>query len=272
MATQNTQSNTTNWIAIVLAIITTLAAAFGITFGITQANNATAQEKLRIDAQNQVAQMSKVHQEDRDTWSRLAQQYTDLSQRMQQQDSNLNHLIESRNEQIQSISNTIANMRPVHIITNNVTQTPIPGPNGERIRVDFDEMHENYIHVHGYTLTNPGAADLTIEFTQPLHLRTTITQARDGSWRNYVTTNWPDLQISNIETVVNPLIVHPRQWFQNILFGTSLNITTSFNGFDGSLYVLYDFGQFAIGPNVGTFIDHNGGNIFFGLTAEWRPL
>lgn len=254
-----------NWVSIIIGLI---VAALGA-FGIGQFIRGNQEEARRIEAQNQIARMSEVVEEKDGVWSRLSEQQEDVIERLREQNSGLAELIEQRNEQIISLSDTVVRMRDVRVVVRpqNVTQTPVDN----RIRVDFHEEVDP-VRVEGYTLTNPAEADLTVGFTRPLGLRTTITQAEDGSWKTYVEGDWPNLEIEQIQAVVNPLPIRERSFVENIVVGGDIATSFQFDSIFADVYMLYEFDDsFAVGPSVGAAVIEDQARATVGLRVQWAP-
>lgn len=216
----------------------------------------------RIAAQNQIAELSAVVRENEETWSRLAQQSDSSSAILEDLNARLPALaglIAERNEEIQTFTNAIATIRPVHVTVrsnegaNQSVEPPISESEPERLRVDFDTIWQEFVRIRGYTLTNPALADVSVEFARPINLTVVTTQGEDLSWRTYIESDWPGLEIGEIESRVNPF-AHPadhRRWEQDIeislLGGASVTGTSGIFGVE----LGYDFGAMEVGVFAG---------------------
>jgi hypothetical protein len=266
------KSSKMDWGKIIMAIV---IAAFGI-FGLASFLRANAEEAKRIEAQNETARISTVIQEKEDLWSRLSQQKDDLASVLRQSNSDLASRLEDQGAAIVSLSETIANFKPVRVIvrTENVSQDPVDPtePGGEqRIRVSFHEEVDP-IRVEGFTLSNPPEAEVTVGFTRPLKLRTVITQERNGAWRTYVQGDWPNLTIEQIETVVNPQAARSRSVVENIIVGGNLHTSWQLDSAVGEVFALYSFkDSFAAGPSVGVGIINGESDLLLGAQFQWHP-
>ncbi len=238
-----------------------------------------AEEARRIAAQNRVAELSTVIQENEHTWSRLTQQKDDLITALRQQNGGLAQMIEDREEHILALSNVVLSLRSAHIVIRsqdggNVHETPVPSPDGERLRVDFDQTQDP-IRVSGFTLTNPAEASIDVGFVRPLRLTLSVVQQRDLSWRTYVVGDYPGLNIDSIEAAVSPWAREPegRAWYENIVLGMNIATTPKLSAMSSNLYVLYDFDTFAVGPTVGVSVADGVGTFYaIGATLQFRPF
>lgn len=269
-----------NIIIIVLLTLTGLGAASGIFFFVKSQHIRERETAARVEAQNQIAELSRTVKEGERTWSRLAQEKDIELSGLRERNQELSDLIDSRNEQITTLSETIANFEPVRVVVRreNVhqdTQPPAQEGEPERIRVAFDETWEDFIRVQGFTLTNPAEAELDIQWTRPAHISVAVTQAEDLSWRAYVTHDIPNLRIDNIETTVNP-ISRPQEehhWYENLYVGGGVAIAggTSTMGY-GFLEAGYDFGDIEFGLLVTGIGYQNGGALGGGFAIRINPF
>lgn len=236
---------------------------FGGIFAYSKAKDAEEEKLAKIAAQNEVARLSKTVRETNDTWSRLSEQQANLAERVNEQNEALASVIENQREQVLAVSSAVAKMAKIQIRIerDNISQEELPN---NRTRVSFEHNHRDYLRVRGFSLTNPPETEMSLEFTRPLRLSTTVTRREDGSWHTYVTaTNWPDLQIENIETQVDPGVISEPEahWYENILVGTSIGTSLSLSSYNQSLYFGYRLGDVAFGPSLNLSV-HDGGVAF----------
>ncbi len=248
-------------------IIVTLAFAGLAAFGFSSYLKFKKEEERRIEAQNEIARQSKVIQESKDSWSRLAQQKEDVIKDLEKTNKDLADRIKEKNEQVLVLSTAIAKFNSIKVIVKDATQTDENG----RVRVAFDQTVDP-INVKGFTLTNPAEAELDVNFVRPLKLTTVVTQRKDGSWKTRIQGDWPNLVIEQIDTIVNPNPVQPNSFVEGIIVGGGIGTTFSLDGFSGEGFVLYEFDSgIATGPYIGvTSVNGEyGGN--FGLKLQWKP-
>lgn len=225
-------------------------------------------DEARIEAQNQIAELSAVVRETNGSFSRLAQQAENSNQIMRElQNSNagLAEIIQQRDEQILQLTTAIGQIRPVNVVVrpNELNQTTIPSTDPglpARERVEFDTRHQDYLRIHGFTLTNPAEANVSIEYTRPINFTVATTQAQDGSWRTYLQSDLPDLEIGQIESRVTPLDQprDRRRIEQNIEVGLSSIVATTGNSGVVQLDLGYDFGALEIEVGAGGIISPSG--------------
>lgn len=218
--------------------------------------------EARIDAQNRIAELSEVIRENEATWSRLAQQAesTDsILSELNESVPRLSELINERNEEIATLTRAVATVRPVHVVirenevANQSVEIPVDASGSERVRVDFNTVWQDMIRISGYTLTNPALAEVGVELTRPVNLTVVTTQAEDLSWRTYIESDWPNLEIGEIESRVNPFArpAERRRWEQDVsisLFGGAT--VTGNSGYFGA-ELEYDFGALEIAVGAG---------------------
>lgn len=263
------EEKSTNWLAIILSVLTGLSLLFGAYMAI----KAKQEEKDKVEALNKIAEMDQVRQEENGSWTKLAQQKDEIIHLLEHQNQDLADDIQRRNESILSMSEAIAKIRSARIIIrtqdgDNVHETPEPDG---RIRVSFDET-QDMIRVSGFTLTNPAEAQIDVGFTRPLRLRTTITQAQNGAWRTYFESDWTGLEIQDLQTVVNPLKAVEESWTSNLILGANIGFGWNFDAFSANAYLMYEFGDvFAVGPSVGV-VSQDRIDPVFGLNFQMRPF
>lgn len=225
-------------------------------------------DTARIDAQNQIAQLSDVVRESNGSFSRLAQQAENSNEILRQlhaQNESLATLIQERDEQILQLTTAIGQIRPVNVVVrpSELSQTVIPPVTEgepERTRVEFDTVHEDYLRIHGWTLSNPAEATVSVEHLRAINFTVATTQAQDGSWRTYLQSDLPNLSIGEIESVVTPL-EQPRERRrieQNIEVGLSALVATTGNSGAAQLDVGYDFGALELEIAAGGIVSPSG--------------
>lgn len=222
--------------------------------------------EARVEAQNQIAELSHIVRESSDTWSRLAQQVEnsgEIMHRLEQQNQSLATMISQRDEQIVSLTTAIGQIRPINVVVrqSDVAQTEVPAtePGGtQRQRVEFDTIHEEYLRIHGYTLTNPAEANVSFQYTRPINFTAVTTQAEDLSWRTYLQSDLPGLEIGQIESSVNPVAItapsQRRRIEQNIEVGLSTYVGVRGTSGAAQLDVGYDFGALEVEIGVGGIV------------------
>lgn len=233
-------------------------------------------DDARVDAQNQIAELSRVVRESNGAYSRLAQQAESSSSilaTLQERNQQLASIIEQRDEQILQLTTAIGHIRPVNVVVrpNEISQTVIPSEENPEIirrRVDFDTTHEDYLRISGFTLTDPAEANVSVQYTRPINFTVATTQSEDGSWRTYIESDLPDLQIGQIESRVNPIQIRStvRRIEQEIELGIGSIVST--NGNSGALYAIagYDFGAIQVSVNAGGILSTSG--LDFGVGGE----
>ena len=260
MAEENSK---TDWFKIIVSLLTGLSLFFGVYATIKQKE----EEQKKINALNQLAMLDSVHRETDSAYSRLSQQKDNLIDILQSKNRDLAEVINKRDENILALSETVVRMRSAHIVIQSQNGGDVSqGTEGDRVRVDFNQTQDP-MRVSGFTLTNPAEATIDVAFIRPLRLRTTITQNEDGAWRTYFESDWPNLEIDNIDTVVNPNPVN----YHNTGFVIGLNTMSGFK-FDRvnvSTYLMYDFGSFGIGPALGFNFSENT-ELMFGVQMQYK--
>ena len=256
-----------DWTKIIIGFLMAALAAFGISSFI-RANN---EEDKRIEAQNKIAEMSEIFQESEDTWSRLSQQKENLIEELREDNEDLANKIEDQDLQIHTLSTIVAKFDKIRIIVKreNVTQSP-DEKDPERKRVTFSQTVDP-IRVDGFTLTDPPEAELDVDFVRPLKLKTIVTQAEDGSWKTFISGDWPNLQIEQIDTTVNPRTRKDRSLPENISIGGSLSTSTTLDSLSGDLNLMYDFGDLQFGPKIGITNIDDKTRFLVGLQMQYFP-
>lgn len=260
----------------VIKIILAILAAAGFTFAAVKAVESANERKARIEAQNDLAEQAEVVKEKEGLWSKLSFQKDEVIEDLRGRNSDLASLIEDRDQRIYSLTETIAKIKPVRVVVRqeNVRQSEEEGEDGqERARVDFEQT-EDPVKVSGFTLTNPAEAELEVSFVRPLRLTTTVVQNEDGSFQTYLDSDWDNLEIENVETIVSLQETSlDREWYERIVFGAGLGIDPKFDGGMLNLYGLYDItDSISIGPSFGVSTGREENFFTVGANVQFRPF
>jgi uncharacterized protein YpmB len=258
----------TDIVKTILSIIIVILGIFGVTYYL----KSDKESKARIEAQNEIARLSEVVTENETTFSRLSQQSDDIITALTAKNEELATIITSRDERILSLTETIANFEPTKIVVRQerITETVVVDGSNERVRLEFSE-EEDPIRVSGVVLTNPSEIELAVGYMRPLRLQTVITQLADGSWRTYITGDWPNLRIENIDTTVNPRLSEPRSFLESLSLGTMVSTSVKLNSFLFGANILYDItDSVSVGPMFGVATVQDNSSVIFGLSAQWR--
>lgn len=268
-----------HWQKILVLLGVVLAAGvIGLQFWQQQQMSRRAEE-ARVAAQNALAEMSGVMEENNSTWSRLAQERSDLMALLESRNSELADIIRERNEEIQNLTTAVANIRNVHIVVRpesggHVEETVETIEGETRSRVDFDQVHEEFIRVSGHTLTNPAEAEIDLEFVRAVNFTVVTTQLDDLSWRSYLSTDFPGMTIGEIETSVNPLSrpAESRGWERDIEVGVygSGAVTGNYGSFGADIG--YDFGPVDINVDLGGIVYPGGTDFVVGGRVGFAPF
>lgn len=256
---------------IVLAVLLLLSLGMAGFFFFQKEQIKQNAEAARVSAQNRLAEMSAVVEETEGLWSRLAQERQADMDELRETNSELAQLIEERNEEITSLTHAVANLRPIRIIEREPNQSePEPG----RLRVDFDETHEEFWRVQGFTLTNPAEAEINLSWVRSGNFTIVTTQQEDLSWRTYVQSDIPGLEIGEVESLVNPISRPQEQipWHHGIYIGALGSVSVTGNSGAGYLEAGYDFGDFEISILGGGIAYPEGVDFSLGLGVRMNPF
>lgn len=257
-----------HWLKVLMGVAV-LAVIIYILILFAQVKNLSEQNLSNLEsAHNQIAELSETIQENEHTWSRLAQQTQDQAQQLEERNADLSAIISARDEQIQSLTTAVARIRDIHVVIDGpaATQSQVE----DRVRVDFDQTYHESVRVTGYTLSNPAYAELAIFFNRPINFTVVTTQAEDGQWRTYLTSDFEDLQIGTIESSVNPHIVSiqqqadQRSWEDGFEVGIFGGIGVSGQAGTVGATLGYDFGSISVGLNAAGIFYPGGGDILIG--------
>lgn len=238
----------------------------------------SAGEEARVNAQNRIAQLSATVQENENIWSRLAQEKEIEMAELREVNEELADLIESKNQEITTLTTVIARLRNVRVVVDsgNVTETtePVEEGEGERYRVEFDQTWRDFMRIHGFTLTNPAEAEISVDYTRPARISVVTVQQEDLSWSTYIETDIPNLEIGEIDSIVNP-ISRPQEetpWFHNIMFGIGGSVGVQGQMGTAHLYFGYDAGDWDLGITAGGIFTANGVDFAPGLQFTFAPF
>jgi uncharacterized membrane-anchored protein YhcB (DUF1043 family) len=95
----------------------------------------------------------------------------------------------------------------------------------DRIKVSFKKDF-GYLGVEGYTLTNPGFADIEVKQNRPLVLTTAISQEKDGSWTTNVVSSEDNIEADIQISAVNPR-VFKKKWYEKISLDLGVDMNSS---------------------------------------------
>lgn len=258
-----------NWTSIGLGILVLILSSLGVFLF----SKYSEEQKARLEAQNRIAEQSEVIRESQQTWSRLATQYEDLDRRLSEINEDLSKKITKRGEEITSLSTALTKIRPIVIRFPEENIVQEPQENG-RIRVSFDRT-EDPVRIHGFTLTDPAEAEVSVEFVRPLRLTSVITQRPDGSWNSYFDTDWENLEIEQVSTTVNPLPQTVESLGRGFILGlqAQMGVVRPIDSFGGNISLLYETStnrKFTIGPTFGISSMDGQSRFQVGLATQFR--
>lgn len=256
---------------IILAILFLVSLGFAIFFFFQKEQIKQNAEDARVAAQNKIAELSSTIEETEGLWSRLAQEKEADLEELRTKNSNLSNLIHQRNEEITNLTRVVARLREIRVVEGDPQQTePEPG----RIRVAFDETYDNFWRIQGFTLTNPAHAEITLSSVRPGNFTIVTTQQEDLSWRTYIESDIPNLEIGQIESRVNPISRPQEQipWHYGIFLGVGGLI--GINGNSGAAYLEagYDFGDFEASILGGGIAYTSGVDFSLGIGLRLNPF
>lgn len=260
-----------NILLIILGVLLLVALGVGGFFFFQKEQMRQNAEEARVEAQNKLAQMSQTMQETEQIWSRLAQEKEVDMNALRAQNEELARLIEERDEEITTLTNATANLRPVRVVIRDASQTE---PEEGRLRVDFDQIHDEFWRVQGFTLTNPAEAEVSVSWTRPANFTIITTQQPDLSWRSYLESDIPGLEIGSIESTVNPLS-RPQEavpWHHGIFVGLNGLVGVSGNSGAAALEAGYDAGDFEFSIQGGGIVYPGAVDFAAGLSLRLNPF
>lgn len=264
---------------IILIVLLGASGGFGVYFFIKGKSIQSDAIQARVDAQNRIAQLSHTLKEGEGTWSRLAQEKEAELDDLRERIPELVTLIEERDEEITSLTEAVGRLQNVRVVVDsgNVTQTPEeptePGQ-PERTRVAFDQIWNDFMRIHGFTLTNPAEAEINVDYTRPVRVSVVTTQQEDLSWRSYISHNISNLEIETIESIVNPL-ARPQEeshWYENIMLGIGGSVGVQGQMGTAYLFAGYDAGDWDLGITLGGIFTSNGVDFAPGLEFRFAPF
>ena len=260
---------------IVLAALLCVALAFGGYFFFANKQIRERESQARVSAQNTIAQLSTTMKEGNMTWSRLAQEKDIEISSLGDALAEMRTAIQERDERITTLTEINAQLRTIRVVIRreNVTQTPEPGE-PERIRVEFNQVWEDFMRVSGFTLTNPAEAEIQLDYTRPARITVATTQRPDLSWNTWVTTDIPNLEIGEINATVNPLS-RPHEepdWYDGIYLGVGGMVGVQGQMGESNFSFGYDFGDLEIGIILGAIVTSNGVDFAPGLEFRLSPF
>lgn len=255
---------------IALSVLLALSAIFSAFMFFQKEQIKKQGEEARVSAQNRIAELSRTIEETEGLWSRLAQEREADMDELRRSNEALANLIKERNEEITALTRAVATLRTVRVIDREPEQSEEEG----RSRVDFSETYENFWLVHGYTLTNPAFAEINIEFARPANFTVVTTQQEDLSWRTYVTSDIPNLQIGEIDSQVNPISRPQEQipWHHGIFLGVGGLVSVTGNSGAAYLEGGYDFGDFEASILGGGIAYPEGVDFSLGINLRLNPF
>jgi hypothetical protein len=232
-----------------------------------------ANNKREAELSNKLAKLEGVVKETETAYSVRGQRIEDL----EAENKELQKTIDNRDEEVAALGQAVLKWKGQYFKIKNAKETvtdrdgnpatPDTPTNELRVRVDFDKA-ENYLRVHGFTLTNPAYAEVDVEWTRGLKLNFLLTK-KGKDLKLYFDTNSPDIVVSDLVLKVDPSVFE-RKWYENV--GVQTNLALAFgNGAGGTVGLVYDLGRFMIGPTYTSFLKNTEGGVgrAWGFSLTW---
>jgi hypothetical protein len=232
-------------------------------------NRAYAQQIASL--QNQVAQRDVTVEVQKDLYSKLAQNMTNVQGALDTRDAQVKELadqVKQDQAQLVQVTNLIIQLqKQVAKGTGKVSTTAPEIPTGET-QVSFDQKFGLY-RTYGYTLSPSGKYEVHLDQTDPLKMSVAMARDSTGAWHAYATSNDPGTKVDIGLTGIDESAFVPK-WYEKLRVHADVGA-----GSGGVLFgtgASYPIGKFDIGPSVWATPQGTGAQTFVGATVGWRPF
>ena len=245
------------------AAIAMMAVTFSLaTYGYFKFN---AYEKQIVKLQNEIAARDTTIEVQKQVYAKLALQLDDLKTTIDTSTAEGKRLAEELKKnkaELVAVNNSIILLKD-QVAKGQGQQTDVGG----RKKVEFAQDF-GYAKVTGFTLTDPPEYQLKLgQGSKPLKLTMALTQQKDGSWKQFVTSSDENVGVDIGVTAVNPYILEPS-WYEKIRVHMDFGVGS---GVLGGVGASYQVGQFDFGPSIWG-VTSGGGQAFYGLNFSWAPF
>ena len=226
--------------------------------------------KTITQLQNDVASKDKTIEVTKGVYEKLAMDSRNLQALLDRTNSEVDSLVkelDKRDEDLLTANNMAVYWKNKYTATGTGTQTTIPGPHCDRIKVAFAKDF-GYIGVEGYTITSPPEFWVSVANKRPLKLTLVVGRLKDGSWKADVTSSEDNVGVDIAIAAVDTSLFAPA-WYTKIGVGVDLGVGAQ--GFLGGVGVSYGFGRFEVGPKVWVDVGGSGVGVFYGASILWHP-
>lgn len=237
-------------------------------------------QKENVDLLNQVALKDKTVEEVKGVYEKRALEEHNvqavLDAEKDQQLVALKDQLKKAGEQLDNATSVGLKWKQAYEGLATATEKPVPDPTpakpgvtlAGREEVDFDKDFSNgFIHVSGYTRTNPAEAFVSVQNMRPLKLTLAISQDKQGGWHAYTTTSEENVGADIVVSAVNPSLRDTR-WYERLGLIGSLGLG---DGFLAGVGASVDLGHFEVGPQIWV-VGNTEVSKFIGATVIWKPF
>lgn len=232
--------------------------------------------KQLVAAQNAAALKDKTIEEQKGLYEKLSLQESNVEGSLTDSNAQVNELKKELGDTKEQLASAVQlslqiKQQQATVAGNQSTVAPAKTGEPERVKVAFSKDFGSVV-VNGFTLTNPGEADLTLAAGQPLKLTVALAQDSTKAWHAYATSSDPNIGVNIDLASVDPYLDAPK-WYEKIgvLGDLAVGSTANGAGILAGAGLSYQFGKVEVGPKV--FVDiSNHVDMYYGAGVVWHPF
>lgn len=231
-----------------------------------------------VELQNQVAARDKTLEVKDGVYQKLALQAKDLSQLLNDKDTELMNLRDQLKKQkselltantlIVKLRKDLQDVRDVPVV---VVDPAKPGV--KQVNIDTEDRLDPFQVTGKVNVdcdTSQAHYDVSLSQRSPIQFSVVVSQDKDGTWRSSATSSTKSFDVDIGLAAVNPYLLEEK-WYEKLSLAAELGVGTN-PGLLAGVGVNIEIGKFDLGPRVWAIVDKNGASPYFGVSFAWHPF